>query len=127
MEQNLFEAVYREIFPFWDEISESDRECICRNSFVQTYPKGANIHSGNECSGVIFVRSGSLRLYIMSEDGKDITLYRLHKVDMCMLSASCVLKTKLPLTCLLMQRRTASATSSAVLLYSIRKRRIHGH
>lgn len=93
MEQNLFEAVYREIFPFWNEISESDRECICHNSFVQTYPKGENIHSGNECSGVIFVRSGSLRLYIMSEDGKDITLYRLHKGDMCMLSASCVLKT----------------------------------
>lgn len=93
MEQNLFEAVYREIFPFWNEISESDRECICCNSFVQTYSKDANIHGGNECSGVIFVRSGSLRLYIMSEDGKDITLYRLHKGDMCMLSASCVLKT----------------------------------
>lgn len=93
MEQNLFESVYQEIFPFWKEISESDRECICHNSFVQTYPKGANIHNGNECSGVIFVRSGSLRLYIMSEDGKDITLYRLHRGDMCMLSASCVLKT----------------------------------
>lgn len=92
MEQNLFETVYREIFPFWNEISESDRECICCNSFAQTYQKGTNIHNGNECSGVIFVRSGSLRLYIMSEDGKDITLYRLHKGDMCMLSASCVLK-----------------------------------
>lgn len=29
----------------------------------------------------------------MSEEGKDITLYRLHKEDMCMLSASCVLQT----------------------------------
>ncbi len=93
MEQNLFEPVYQEIFPFWNEITESDRDCICRNSFVQTYPKGTNIHDGNECSGVIFVRSGSLQLYIMSEDGKEITLYRLHKGDMCMLSASCVLQT----------------------------------
>ncbi len=93
MEQNLFEDTYREIFPFWNEISKSDRKFICQNSFALTYPKGTNIHDGNECSGVIFVRSGSLRLYMMSEDGKEITLYRLHKGDMCMLSASCVLKT----------------------------------
>lgn len=93
MEQNLFESVYQDIFPFWNEIPESDREFICQNSFALTYPKGTNIHDGNGCSGVIFVRSGSLRLYMMSESGKDITLYRLHKGDMCMLSASCVLQT----------------------------------
>lgn len=93
MEQNLFEPVYQEIFPFWNEITESDRSFICCNSFALNYPKGTNIHDGNECSGVIFVHSGSLRLYIMSEDGKEITLYRLHKGDMCMLSASCVLQT----------------------------------
>lgn len=93
MEQNQFESVYREIFPFWNDISRSDCEFICRSSFALTYPKGTNIHDGSECSGVILVRCGSLRLYIMSEDGKDITLYRLHKGDMCMLSASCVLQT----------------------------------
>ena len=92
MEPNLFEDVYLKIFPFWNEISESDRKFICDNSLALTYPKGAGVHDGNECSGVIFVCSGSLRVYIMSEDGKDITLYRLHEGDMCMLSASCVLK-----------------------------------
>lgn len=93
MNQNLFEPVYREIFPFWNELPQSDKDAMCRNSLAQTYTKGTNIHDGNDCSGVIFVCSGSLRLYIMSEDGKDITLYRLHKGDMCMLSASCVLQT----------------------------------
>lgn len=93
MEPNPFEPVYREIFPFWNELSRSDRDFICRNSVDITYAKGVNIHDSNECSGVIFVRSGSLRLYMMSEEGKDITLYRLHKGDMCMLSASCVLQT----------------------------------
>ena len=93
MAQPLFESFYKEVLPFWNDISKSDRDIICQNSFDMIYPKGTNIHNGNECSGVIFVRSGSLRLYIMSESGKDITLYRLHKGDMCMLSASCVLKT----------------------------------
>ncbi len=89
MEQTEF--VYKEIFPFWSEISDADRDYICQNSHIFTYPMGKNIHNGNECSGVILVHTGSLRLYMMSEEGKDITLYRLHSGDMCMLSASCVL------------------------------------
>lgn len=92
MEQNKFKTLYQEILPFWNDISKAEQDFICQNSYALTYPKGTSVHSGNECSGVIFVRSGCLRLYMMSEDGKDITLYRLHKGDMCMLSASCVLK-----------------------------------
>lgn len=42
--------------------------------------------------GVFFIRSGCLRVYLLSEKGKDITLYRLYAGDMCMLSASCVLQ-----------------------------------
>lgn len=92
MERMDFELVYQEIFPFWNEISDLDRAYICQNSHTFTYPMGKNIHNGNECSGVIFVHTGSLRLYMMSEEGKEITLYRLHSGDMCMLSASCVLE-----------------------------------
>ncbi len=87
----MFENIYKEYFPFWEKISDEDREYICRNSHMFTYPKGRNIHNGEECSGVILVRSGSLRLYMMSDEGKEITLYRLYRGDLCMLSASCVL------------------------------------
>lgn len=91
MEETKVEQMFREILPFWTEIPDSDREYICQNSSILSYPKGKHIHNGDECSGVIFVNSGSLRLYMMSDEGKDITLYRLHIGDMCMLSASCVL------------------------------------
>ena len=93
MARKMFEPVYREMFPFWDKISEEDRDFICENSLALSYPKSTLIHDGNECSGVILVRSGCLRVHILSEDGKDITLYRLHDGEMCMLSASCVLRT----------------------------------
>ena len=89
---SIFENVYKENFPFWEEISEADRDYICRHSLALTYPRGTNVHDGDECSGVIFVHTGSLRLYMMSEDGKSVTLYRLHRGDLCMLSASCVLQ-----------------------------------
>lgn len=93
MARAMFEPVYKEIFPFWNNISEDEREHICRHSVALTYPKGAKIHDGTECSGVFLIRSGCLRVYIMSDEGKDITLYRLHQGDMCMLAASCVLQT----------------------------------
>lgn len=92
MSRNMFESVYNEVFPFWNDISEKEQTYICENSLALTYPKGTNVHNGDECSGVFFVRSGCLRIYIMSEEGKEITLYRLHDGDMCMLSASCVIQ-----------------------------------
>lgn len=92
MSRAMFESVYKKIFPFWEEISADAQETICRHSVAMTYLKGTTIHDGSECSGVFFIRSGCLRVYIMSEKGKDITLYRLYSDDMCMLSASCVLQ-----------------------------------
>ncbi|MBQ4066572.1 MAG: Crp/Fnr family transcriptional regulator [Clostridia bacterium] len=89
----MFEPVFREIFPFWGGIPEEDKSFICENTLAMTYPAGTTVHDSTECSGVIFIRSGCLRVYIMSDEGKDITLYRLHAGDICMLSASCVLET----------------------------------
>ncbi|MBQ7011812.1 MAG: Crp/Fnr family transcriptional regulator [Clostridia bacterium] len=91
MARSMFEPVYREIFPFWSKISEAEKDDICRGSLALTYKKGFTIHDGSECSGVILVRKGCLRVYVMSDEGKDITLYRLHAGEICMLSASCVL------------------------------------
>ncbi|MBR5454067.1 MAG: Crp/Fnr family transcriptional regulator, partial [Clostridia bacterium] len=86
-----YEKVYSDIFPFWESITDEDREYICDNSVAISYMKGSTVHDGDGCSGVIFVRRGCLRLYIMSDDGKDVTLYRIHDGEMCMLSASCVI------------------------------------
>ena len=92
MAREMFEPIYREIFPFWDVCSEKDKDDICQNSRALSYPRVTQIHNGEDCSGVILVRTGCLRVYMMSEQGKDITLYRLYPGDLCMLSASCVLQ-----------------------------------
>ena len=82
---------FKKVFSFWDKMSESDQETFVRSSQTVAFQKGTNIHDGNDCTGVILIKSGCLRLYLLSEDGKEITLYRLFPGDMCMLSASCVL------------------------------------
>ncbi len=84
---------FKTAFPFWDDLSEIEQEGLCRTSYAITFPKGKSIHNGEECTGVILVRSGCLRVSMLSEDGKDLTLYRLYPGDLCILSASCALRT----------------------------------
>lgn len=36
--------------------------------------------------------SGQLRAFILSEDGREITLYRLFERDLCLFSASCMMR-----------------------------------
>ena len=91
MEQYTCEAVYSDYFPFWKDLCGDDRDLLCRSSILMSYERGTNIHDGNECTGVIIVKSGCLRVYMLSEEGKEITLYRLFPGDVCILSASCVL------------------------------------
>ena len=92
MEKHELIEIFKENFPFWESMPEHDRETFIRSSQHVNFRKGANIHDGASCTGVILVKSGSLRLYILSEDGKEITLYRIFPGEMCILSASCVLE-----------------------------------
>ena len=89
---NLIE-LFEKTFPFWSRMSQTDKDTFIRSSHRLKFEKGTNIHDGNNCTGVILVKTGSLRLYLLSEEGKEITLYRLFPGDMCILSASCVLDT----------------------------------
>ena len=41
--------------------------------------------------GLLLIRSGQLRAYITSDEGKELTIYRLFSRDICLLSASCMM------------------------------------
>lgn len=78
---------------FWETLSEDYKKQLCENVVYTHYKNGTVVHSANnKCTGVLFLKSGSLRVYMLSEAGKEITLYRLFAGDTCMLSASCILK-----------------------------------
>ena len=93
MEKQELCSLFEKAFPFWGNISDSDKETFCRSSQSVCFKKGTNIHDGNNCTGIIIVRTGTLRMYMLSEDGKEVTLARLFPGEMCILSASCVLHT----------------------------------
>lgn len=83
---------YSQYFPFWDKLSDSDKTLLCDNTSEELFDKEQSLHDNMGCSGVFIVKKGKLRIYMLSEEGKEITLYRLSQGEMCMLSASCVLQ-----------------------------------
>ena len=91
MDKKELLELFERTFSFWNNLSNEDKETVCRTAQEVNFKKGTNIHDGNECTGVILVKSGSLRIYMLSEDGKEITLYRVFPGETCILSASCVL------------------------------------
>lgn len=80
--------------PFWDRLTDDEKVLLCSNTRLTVYEKGENVHGNRgECTGALFVKSGALRAYMLSDEGREITLYRLFTGDNCMLSANCVLST----------------------------------
>ena len=79
--------------PFWEKLNEEQREKLRTNTSEHIVEKGQILYHGKcDCMGVSFVRKGGLRVFLLSEDGREVTLYRLREGESCMLSASCVLE-----------------------------------
>lgn len=88
----MLELYFSQNFPFWNKLSPKEKNLLINNSEILKYKKNEIIHDSTECTGVLFVIKGQLRVYILSEEGKEITLYRLNENEVCILSASCILK-----------------------------------
>ena len=83
---------YAGYIPFWDKLNRDQQKMIGEVIRFHQVKKGTRIHdSSAECLGLVIVRSGQLRAYILSEDGREITLSRLFDYDVSLLSASCVM------------------------------------
>ena len=83
---------FSEYLPFWSQLTADQQQQLCEVVEYRKVVKGTHIHdSSSECLGLVMVRSGQLRTYILSEDGREITLSRLFEYDVSLLSASCVM------------------------------------
>lgn len=93
MLNKLDSEVLRKNLSFWEKLSNNEKNLVINKSISKSFTKNSNIYEGlDDCKGLIFVKKGQLRAYILSESGKEITLYRLFQNDICIMSASCVLK-----------------------------------
>ena len=84
---------FQSCFPIWDRLSADQQSRILDNLVFREIKKGTVIHNGNaDCTGLLLVKSGQLRAYILSDEGREITIYRLFDQDICLFSASCMLR-----------------------------------
>lgn len=80
-------------FPVWSKLTPMQQSRILGSVMTRTIKKGTIIHNGSmDCTGLLLVKSGQLRAYILSDEGREITIYRLFDRDMCLFSASCMMR-----------------------------------
>lgn len=79
---------------FWDRLSPEERERVERSAHSVRYGAGQMIWSGElDCLGILMVRSGVVRLFLSSQDGREATIARMTDGEVCTLTASCTMPT----------------------------------
>jgi len=84
---------FQDCFPIWDKLTLAQKEKLAGSAVRRVAAKGTVLHNGNaDCTGLLLVKRGQLRAYILSDEGREITLYRLFDRDICLFSASCMMR-----------------------------------
>lgn len=87
------QAFLESALPFYVQLSKQDRQLLTEHLSKVHYAAGQQLYSGKQdCLGLLLIQSGQLRVYLLSETGKQITLYRLLERDVCIFTASCMMK-----------------------------------
>ena len=84
---------FQAVFPVWDKLTKQQQDRLLDSLITRSVKKGTVLHNGSmDCTGLLLIQSGQLRAYMLSEEGREITLYRLFDMDMCLFSASCIMR-----------------------------------
>lgn len=86
-------STFASVLPFWDALGEDDRTLIVGSSREMSFAAGEQIRgAAAECLGGFVVLEGSVRIYLMSDEGREVTIVRLRPDEPCLMGASCVLR-----------------------------------
>lgn len=84
---------FSSFFPVWERLTPQQQAALSGSVLSRRVRRGDVIHQGDaDCTGLLLVKSGQLRVFMLSEDGREITLYRLFERDLCLFSASCMMR-----------------------------------
>ncbi len=83
---------FSDYFPIWNKLTPAHQQRLTDSAEFLKAKAGSVVHNGSmDCLGLLLIRSGQLRVYTLSSEGREITLYRLFDHDICLFSASCVM------------------------------------
>ncbi len=82
-----------EVFPFWDHLTEEEKRLVADRTSVRRFETEQIISSSDtSCMGMVTVLKGGIRVSLLSDEGREITLYRLAEKECCVTTASCVIR-----------------------------------
>ena len=83
---------FTEYFPIWNRMSDDHRNRIMQVIDLKKIKQGTVVHDGSpDCLGMLLVKSGQLRAYLLNDEGREITICRFFEMDICLFTAACVM------------------------------------
>ena len=82
---------FPEYFSIFNKLAPEDQQILLDAAVLRKVTKGTLVHDGTDCLGLLVIRSGQLRTFICSDEGKEVTLFRLFDRDTCLFTASCMM------------------------------------
>ena len=80
----------KDCFPFWGRLTADEQSELEAAALVRGVEAGAPLPTGSaDCDGLIAVMDGQIRAFIISPEGRELTLHRLVPGDICLFSATC--------------------------------------
>ena len=84
---------FQTFFPIWDQLQPLQQRRLLDSLSFQTVKRDTLLRGGSaDCAGLLLIRTGQLRAFVYSEEGREITIYRLFDGDLCLFCAPCVIR-----------------------------------
>ena len=91
MEGRNFEEIFQK-YDFWEKLTQEQKQFLKERVKWNQYQEGQFVTgTGSDCLGMFLVQRGTMRVYLLSEEGKEATVFRIHEGELCMMSGSCLL------------------------------------
>lgn len=90
-QQTTLKALLSQRLPYWINLTEEEQKALVSHTRFARFKAGDQVRNPSSPAGVMLVLSGNLRAYMLSEEGKQITLFRIGEQESCVLAASCAL------------------------------------
>ncbi len=91
MNKQNIERLFK-VYPILKELDDELLEVSLSRASIQQVPSGQELFTENDaCQAFPFILSGAIRVFKLSETGRELPLYRVSPGDACVVSSGCLL------------------------------------
>ncbi|MCF6214545.1 MAG: Crp/Fnr family transcriptional regulator [Emcibacter sp.] len=86
------QKIIRDHFPELGKLSQESQEILEEGLHIVKAPSGSVMFAeGSECRGYVMLLEGTVRVQKSSEEGREITLYRVEAGESCIMTTTCLI------------------------------------